>query len=102
MIKIIYQKKDNQINQIQINGHANYAEFGKDIVCASVSCIAITSINGILSINDKAIKYTEGKTLSIKNLKNDEVTNKLLANMLVLLKDLAIDYPKNIEIREEE
>ncbi len=102
MIKIIYQKKDNQINKIQITGHANYAEFGKDIVCASVSSIVVTTINGILSIDNEAIKYIEEQTLLIENLKEDEITNKLLVNMLSLLKDLESDYPKNIKIREEE
>jgi uncharacterized protein YsxB (DUF464 family) len=33
-------------------------------------------------------------------LKNDDITNKLLNNMLDLLKSLAKDYPKNISVKE--
>ncbi|NLA32666.1 MAG: ribosomal-processing cysteine protease Prp [Mollicutes bacterium] len=102
MIKVNYQKKDNQIKNIKINGHANYGSLGKDIVCASVSSIVITTINGILKIDNESIKYHENDSLVIENLKFDEITNKLLNNMLNLLEELESDYPKNIKIREEE
>ena len=38
-------------NIIIITGHAGYDDFGKDIVCASVSSIVITSINLCLRFN---------------------------------------------------
>ena len=40
MIKVI---KEN--NMIMISGHANHNEYGKDIVCASVSSIIYTTLN---------------------------------------------------------
>lgn len=102
MIKVNYQKKDNQIKKIKINGHANYGSLGKDIVCASVSSIVITTINGILKIDNESIKYHENESLVIENVKFDKITNELLNNMLNLLEELESDYPKNIKIREEE
>ena len=42
MIKIEVKKKN-----ISIVGHANYDEYGKDIVCAAVSSVVITSIEAI-------------------------------------------------------
>ena len=50
-------KVDIKKNHINISGHALFDDYGKDIVCASVSSIVITSINGILRIDDKAISY---------------------------------------------
>ena len=47
MIKVIVKKRDNKISQIVVKGHANYDTFGKDIVCASVSTMMITTINCI-------------------------------------------------------
>ena len=52
MIKI--KEKDNKII---ISGHASFDEYGKDIVCASVSSIVITSINAILRYNNKWEEY---------------------------------------------
>ncbi len=101
MIKVNYQIIDKQMKKITISGHANYADLGKDIVCASVSAMLTTTVNGILSINNQAIKYADGDYFTIDNLSFDEITNKLLDNLISLFKELSVDYPKNIVVREE-
>lgn len=94
MIKIEISK-----DKITITGHANYDEYGKDIVCAAVSSTVITTINGILSIDNDALKVTEGKILTIEILKHDDSTDKLINNMINLLEELKNDYKDNIDIR---
>ena len=86
-------------NKITITGHANFDDYGKDIVCAAVSATVITTVNGILSIDDKALSIKEGKTLTIEILKRNETTNKLINNMINLLEELKNDYKDNIDIR---
>lgn len=89
-------------NHIEINGHAMFDDYGKDIVCAAVSSIVITSINGILRLDDKAINYklsSDGITIDI--LKDSRETNLLILNMTSLLKELEEKYSKNIKIYEE-
>lgn len=39
MIEVIWKAGDRH-NVMEIRGHANYAKYGEDIVCASVSAIA--------------------------------------------------------------
>ena len=96
MIKVL--KKENII---EITGHSGYDTLGKDIVCSAVSSIVTTTINGIISIDEKAISYTyQDDKMTIRVLKKDEITDKLLNNMLDLLKSLAKDYPKNISVKE--
>ena len=89
-------------NHIEINGHAMFDDYGKDIVCAAVSSIVITSINGILRLDDKAISYklsSDGIIIDI--LKDSRETNLLILNMTSLLKELEEKYRKNIKIYEE-
>lgn len=96
MIKVVLKK-----NHIEISGHALYDDYGKDIVCASVSSIVITTINGILRLDDKSIKYKQTKdTLSIDVLKENKETKTLILNMISLLKDLEKEYEENIKIEE--
>lgn len=95
MIKINLKEKNNKINEIRITGHALYDEYGKDIVCAAVSSIVITTINAILKIDEKAITYNENPFI-ITVEKDDDITNKLIENMINLLKTLEHDYPKNV------
>ena len=97
MIKVNINK-----NKIIISGHANFDNVGKDIVCASVSSIIYTSINAILSINENAIKFEDKKDLIIEIISNDHITKKLIENMILLLKELEKEYPKNIKISKGE
>ncbi len=89
-------------NNIVISGHADYEEYGKDIVCSSVSSIVTTTVNAILMFNSNTIKYKVSEGLvKIDILENDETTRKLLDNMLDLLGKLESDYPKNIKVERE-
>lgn len=89
--------------KISIAGHALYDSIGKDIVCASVSSIIYTTVNALFKIDKSSIQYSDdGNTIEIINLKNDNVTLKLLENMMDLFHQLEIDYPKNIKIESEE
>ena len=94
MIKVLI-KKDN----ITISGHANYDEYGKDIVCAAVSSAVITTVNGILSIDKDAIEVTENNKVEIKILKSSDVVDKLIENLINLLTELQNEYKDNIDIR---
>ena len=98
MIKIEVTK-----NNISILGHANYDEYGKDIVCASVSGVIICSVEAISKFDINAIDIKESKDkLELIINKEDEITKKLIANMLNCLKELEKKYPKNIEIIDRE
>ena len=99
MIKIKVNYKDNFIDSFKISGHANYDDYGKDIVCASVSSIAITSINLAIKFDKESVKYEEKfGLLSVQILKQNEIINKVFINMMDMLEELEKDYSKNIKI----
>ena len=103
MIKVQITVTDNNIKKINIKGHADYDDYGKDIVCSSVSSITITTVNAILMFDKNYISYNEKKdNFEIIINENNEVTNKLIQNMINLLTELSQDYPKNIKIEEED
>ena len=96
MIKVYVSDK-----KIELHGHSGYDIVGKDIVCSAVSSIVTTTINGLISIDDESISYNyKNDKMIITNNKKDEITDKLLNNMIDLLKSLAKDYPKNINVKE--
>ena len=85
---------------ITISGHASYLEYGKDIVCASVSSIAITSINAMLRFDSNSIKYEDKDGyIKVEVLKDTKETLVLLDNMIELLHQLEKQYSKNISIK---
>ena len=98
MIKII---KKNKV--IEISGHAGYDEFGKDIVCASVSSVIMTTVNSIMNIDNSSISYIDdGNKIIIERLNDNEVVDKLLNTMILILKDLEEQYKENIKVESEE
>ena len=100
MIRINVNKENNQIKKITLEGHANYDDYGKDIVCAAVSATYLCTVNAILSLNKNSIQVNNNKAKQeiIVNT-YDEVTNTLLNNMINCLESLEKQYPKNINLR---
>ena len=98
MIKVEVTK-----DKISIQGHAMYDEYGKDIVCAAISSIVMTTVEGIASIDESSINIEEEKDkLTIIINKHSDITDKLIQNMLTLLHELMKKYPKNIKITNKE
>ena len=92
-------KVEIENNKIEIKGHANYDDYGKDIVCATVSSIVITTINAIIEFDPESIYYEDlNNRILIKKLKDDDITNKLINNMIELLEELEKSYKDNIKI----
>ena len=98
MIKVHINK-----NKIVITGHANFDEYGKDIVCASASSIVITSINACLRIDDSSLTYKEEQDkLTIDVTTNNQNILLIIENMTQMLEELALTYKKNIKIIKED
>ena len=77
-----------------------YDDFGKDIVCAAVSSIVTTTINGILILNENSLVYEiKENGLIIDDIHSENETQKLIENMINLLKELEENYPKNIKVK---
>ncbi len=100
MIKVCY---DKDYQNISIKGHAGHDLYGKDIVCASVSSIIITSVNLALMYDEK-LDFTEDEgcvLINNINVSNDILKN-IFINMINMLCSLEEQYPNNIKIKKGE
>lgn len=107
MIEVTYYRN---FNRLTVTGHANSAEYGHDLVCASASMLAYTLAANVANMADSGkvrqpiIKNSEGNTEISCNPRHN------LKNTLTLIFDsicvgfelLAHDYPEYItyEIRQ--
>ena len=100
MIRIEVIKNNEKYQKITFEDHANYANYGKDIVCAAVSSTMLCTVNAIYLINEESIKVTKtDDNFIIEIIKDNDITNKLIENMMHCLESLEKDYPKNIKIK---
>lgn len=94
-------KVDIKNNIIEVRGHAGYENSGKDIVCASISTLIITTINlcELFHKLDKINYELSSGYFKIEVFK-DEIVDVLYENLLKSICDLESQYPKYIKIRQ--
>ena len=109
MTEIEILRKNGRIISYKAVGHAEYDEYGSDIVCAALSTalqFPLVGFQDVLEIYPRFEISSEG-LLSVEladmDLKGKErEINTLLESMLVIVKQLSKDYPKNIKLVEKE
>ena len=57
----ITQSSDGNYKEIECKGHAGYAEYGEDIVCAALSVLTINTVNSIKQLTEDKIKVFESE-----------------------------------------
>jgi uncharacterized protein YsxB (DUF464 family) len=105
-LTIIRNDVDGFIEEFTLSGHAEFAEPGKDLVCAAVSGISFGTINAIETLlNIKlTIKMNEknGFLHCIAPQKQENAVHEkaqlLLEGMVVSLQSIASEYGKYITI----
>ena len=101
MIKVTIRYQNDLVNELLVEGHSNYANKGKDIVCAGVSAIIVGGINAITSIvNDYKINYeVEDGFAKLSNLNNSKV-QEIIKVVIIQLKTVEDSYSRFIKIVE--
>lgn len=88
-----------RLDGVAIDGHAGYAEAGKDIVCAGVTALTENLIDSIESLTKDEIQYeiSPGRVdIHYKDLSED---GKLLVDSFFLgICDIEQDFPEHVKI----
>jgi uncharacterized protein YsxB (DUF464 family) len=96
MIKAtIYLNQDEKYVGFDIEGHAGYAESGKDIICSAVSALSITTVNAIetfTEVNFNGDMDPDGSIHFRITSNLDEKTQLLLSTLALGLTDISNEY----------
>ena len=110
MIKIKIQRQKNKIIYFEIKGHANFSEYGEDVICAAVSSVGQMTVNGLIETLKlkKKLKFTEEDGYISCDLKNSGLTDDELENADILvesmysyLKAVARSYSEFVRLEEK-
>lgn len=91
-------------NGIVVEGHANYAPRGQDIVCASVSCLFYTLANSIIAMTDADVQVEDKMEKQILNIKGVcPIDQRMLIDLLtdsffIGVKGISEEYPDYVEV----
>ncbi len=104
MIKVFIKKHNDSIISIEVKGHADSAEYGKDLVCAGVSSIVVGIANTLYKkgfLNDGKIVLESGYTY-FEVINSNDVYQLVLETFEIMLLTIEEDNSKYIQISKME
>lgn len=86
-------------DEIKVSGHANYAEEGKDVVCAGVTALTQTLVKSIEDLTEDKIEYdiSPGRA-DIKYGNLSEKAKTLVDSFFIGICMIADEFPDNVRI----
>ena len=89
-----YRDKDMNYKRFSCEGHAGYAEYGYDIVCAAISSLSVNTVNSIDKLTDDDIKVQtdDAGLLKLEMITNSDSSQLLLASLKLGLQGIANTY----------
>jgi uncharacterized protein YsxB (DUF464 family) len=106
-VTIARRASDRRIASFAVEGHAQYAKPGKDIVCAGVSAVTVGTVNAIealAGVQLPAVVKIGWVSSDIPEQADKAVEEKLqlqLESMVVMLDSIAQSYGKHVVIHEQ-
>ena len=101
MIKAIYEVKNDQYLSLDVSGHAEYDESGKDLICASVSSIVFGFMNALDALNeDIEIKQLTNK-ITITNHSSSNIVQDYFELVMMQLKTIEESYGDFIKVERK-
>lgn len=94
-MRVTFAQKGKSLS-LRMEGHAGYAEHGKDIVCASASILAYTLASVVRSLDAEAIiDMSSGRTVIESECEEAEKAFRFAGEGYALL---AKNYPKYVRL----
>lgn len=103
MINITVARKHKNVIGLTVEGHAGYAEYGKDIVCAGVSAVTLGGLNNLTNPESFELK-TDNGLVNIRVKDNTLITEHdkiVLETIITQLETIAESYPKYATVKNE-
>jgi len=100
----IKMSTDDKVVGLEVTGHADYSEYGSDIVCSAVSALTQTALLGLINIAKLDIEYCIDEGLlsfSIPHIEDRDARIKawaILDTMVMGLKNISENYSPYIRI----
>lgn len=86
-------------DRITVEGHANFAAYGQDIVCAGVSTLVQTLIQSVEELTTDKIQYDmQPGTVDIKFWSLSDLTKVLVDSFFIGIEQIISEYPDYVEL----
>ena len=100
----ITKDRSDRIQAFEMSGHADFAEYGKDLVCAGASAVSFGAVNAIIALTGITPEIHQGEDggyLKVDFPEGEEADydiQLIVRAMIVSLQTIEQDYGKHIKI----
>ena len=101
MVKVKYTYKNNHYVSLNVKGHAEFSEKGKDLVCASVSSIVFGLMNALDELNKKVDINELDNEINIVNDSKNSKADDYIELAIFQLKTLEESYEKYVKVERK-
>lgn len=100
------KRSDGALLGYRANGHSGYAEAGADIVCAAISALTQTTLNGLKNVLKAPVMFDQDddgafiEAILTPEASEDQIRQAqlLLVTLLEGLQAIQREYPRNLRI----
>ena len=101
MIKALYEASEDHYLSLDVSGHAEFGEYGKDLVCASVSSIMFGFMNALDALDEKIDIEQLENDIVITNHTNLQVVDDYFELVIMQLKTIEESYGDFIKVERK-
>ncbi len=99
----INEQASGRINSFEMSGHADYAEHGKDLVCAAASAVSFGAVNAVITLTGVTPTIQQGEDggylkVVFPGTENDHDQQVIVRAMIVSMQTIEQDYSQFIKI----
>ncbi|MDW0109628.1 ribosomal-processing cysteine protease Prp [Sporosarcina aquimarina] len=99
----IHEQPSGRISSFEMSGHADYAEHGKDLVCAAASAVSFGAVNAVITLTGITPAITQGEAggylkVVLPETDDDHDQQLIVRAMIVSMQTIEQDYSKFIKI----
>ena len=95
----VYRDAAGRVRGFRSTGHANFDDYGRDIVCAAVSAITQTAVLGVLE--PAAVKQAPGHLeCRLRHDAAGDAAQALFETMVLGLREVERQYPEQVRVRD--
>ena len=101
MIKAVFEVRENLYRSLDVSGHAEFGEYGKDLVCASVSSIMFGFMNALDALGENVTISQSDNRITIIDQSGSEVIQDYFELVIMQLKTIEESYGDFIRVERK-
>ena len=101
MIKAIFEHEEGLYRSLDVSGHAEFGEFGEDLICASVSSIMFGFMNALDALNEDVEIVQEKNRIIVRDHSDSKVVQDYFELVITQMKTIEVSYGDFIKVERK-